>query len=84
LTPDSLADVLTPAYQLDALATAVGATEQQKVELEKILSKAVDGKDGNVATAAAKRYAKGCSEKVVEAIVMKAIELGIAHITAGA
>jgi len=78
-----LSEVLTPAYQLEALAKAVGATETEKAELEKILSKAVDGRDGKAATAAVKRYAKSCSEKVVEALVMKAIELGVAYITSG-
>lgn len=78
-----LSDVLTPAYQLDALADAVGATEEQKMKLEKTLSRALDGKDSKAATLLAKRLAKGCSEKVVEAIVMKAIELGVAYVTAG-
>jgi hypothetical protein len=78
-----LSEVLTPSFQLEALAKAVGASEEQKRELEKILSKAVDGKDGKTAAAAAKRYAKGCSEKVVDALVTKAIELGITYISTG-
>ena len=78
-----LSEVLTPSFQLDALARAVGATESEKIELERLLSNAVDGKDGQTAKLAAKRFAKGCSEKVVEALVMKAIELGITYVATG-
>jgi DNA-binding response OmpR family regulator len=78
----NLSEVLTPAYQLSALTKALGLTGQQQIQIEKALSKAIAGKeDRESAFTMTKRFAKGGSEKVLEAVVGKAIELGLAYLT---
>jgi hypothetical protein len=79
-----LSEVLTPSYQFAALASALGVTLEQQRELDKALSRAITGPDGrDSAIALAKRFGKGCSEKVLEALVTKAIELGVSCLTTG-
>jgi DNA-binding NarL/FixJ family response regulator len=76
-----LSEVLTPSYQLAALTKALGLSPEQQVQMERILSAVVAGKqDRGTAVQTAKRFAKGGSEKVLEALVGKAIELAIAHL----
>jgi len=80
-----LSEVLTPSYQLAALTNALGLSDEQQAEMEKVLSAVVVGKrDRSAAVQTAKRFAKGGSEKVLEALVGKAIELAIAHLTTAA
>lgn len=79
-----LAEVLTPAYQLNALCRVLGLTDEQARQIEKVLGKAVSGKqDREGVITVAKRFAKGGSEKVLEALVGKAVELGIMYLAVG-
>jgi CheY-like chemotaxis protein len=79
-----LSEVLTPAYQFNALVRALGISAEQKQELEKALSGAIGG-DGNrdKVIATAKKFGKGASEKVLEAVITKAIELGVTYVASG-
>jgi DNA-binding NarL/FixJ family response regulator len=79
----NLSDVLTPAYQFSALERAIGLSNGSSGEVEKAISAAVTrsgSKDSAVQVA--KRFAKGGSEKVLEVLVGKAIELGMTYLTA--
>jgi DNA-binding NarL/FixJ family response regulator len=79
----NLSDVLTPAYQFSALERATGLSDGSSAEVEKAISAAVarpGSKDSAVQVA--KRLAKGGSEKVLEVLVGKAIELGVVYLTA--
>ena len=79
-----LAEVLTPAFQMQALSKALGLTSDQQEKLEKVVSEAVSGTESREeAISAAKRLAKAGSEKVLETLVIKAIELGVVYITSG-
>jgi DNA-binding response OmpR family regulator len=79
-----LSDVLTPAYQFDALVKTLGIDGEQRQELERVISKSLNASTGREkALATAKKFAKGASIKVVEAIVLKAIELGVTAISVG-
>jgi DNA-binding NarL/FixJ family response regulator len=78
----NLSEVLTPAYQFAALERAIGLSNGNAGEIEKAMSKAIAGRgtrDSAIQTA--KRFAKGGSEKVLEVLVAKAIELGITYIS---
>jgi hypothetical protein len=74
-----LSEILTPSYQFAALAQSLALNGEQRVQLEKVITRAINRPDGREkALAAAKRFAKGGSEKALEALVRKTIELGIA------
>lgn len=76
-----LSEVLNPSYEFAALTKALGLTGEQQDDLDKLLSKAITGSNGREkAVAATRRFAKGGSEKVAEALATKAIELGIAYL----
>ncbi len=79
----NLAQVLTPAYQFRALTTALGATAEQQGELEKLVSKAIAGSGGrDKIVAAAKKLGFAGSEKLLETLVTKALELGTVALAA--
>lgn len=80
-----LSEVLTPSFQLLSLTKALGLTDGEQSYLDTLFGSVIAGKqDRNTAILAAKRFAKTGGEKVLEALVVKAIELGIAHLaTAG-
>jgi len=79
-----LAEVLTPAFQMQALGKALGLTSDQQEKLEKVVSEAASRTESREeAISAAKRLAKAGSEKVLERLVTKAIELGVVYITSG-
>jgi DNA-binding NarL/FixJ family response regulator len=75
----NLCQIMTPAYQFSALTQTLGLTEEQQDELEEIVSKAVKKPLLQPkAIAAAKRFGKAGSEKLLEALVTKIVELGVA------
>jgi CheY-like chemotaxis protein len=77
----NLGQIMTPAYQFSALTQTLGLTEEQQAELEEIVSKAVKKPMlQSKAVAAAKRLGKAGSEKLLEALVTKIVELGVAAI----
>ena len=76
-----LSEVLNPAHQFAALTKALGLTDEQQEELDKLLSKAITSNNGREkAIAATKRFATGGSERIVETLATKAIDLGIAYL----
>jgi DNA-binding NarL/FixJ family response regulator len=78
-----LGTVLTPAHQFQALTSALGATADQQAQLEKLLSRAIAGGTGrDKVIAAAKKFGLAGSEKLLETLVTKAIELGAVAVTA--
>ncbi len=78
-----LSEILTPSYQFNALTKALGLADDQRKQMEESLASAISSKgDRNTTIQTAKRLAKGGSEKVLEALVGKAIELGIAYLAA--
>jgi len=80
-----LCEVLTPAYQFDALIRTLGVNVEQRQEIERAIGKSLKATDDREkAVAVAKKFAKGASAKVVEAIVLKTIELAVTAIAAGA
>ena len=84
LLESHLSEVLTPYYQFESLTSALGLNVEQRRELEKTLSKAIrenSGKDRAISVV--RRFAKRGSAKVFEALVIKAIELGVASLAAG-
>ncbi len=79
-----LGQVLTPAYQFEALARTIGLTRDQREQVERSLSKAIASpRRKEKALEVAKKFAKTGSEKLLETVVAKVIELGIASATGG-
>lgn len=78
----NLAEVLTPAYQFDALERAIGTSDGGSREVEKAVSTAVSrpGKT-DAALQLVKRLAKSGSGKVIEVLLSKAIELGVTYVS---
>lgn len=77
----NLCQIMTPAHQFNALSRTLGLDDGQREELEAVISKAVKkpALQGQ-AIAAAKRLGNAGSEKLLEALVTKIIELGVAAI----
>ena len=77
-----LTEVLTPAYQFNALAQALTVSGEQRQALDSALSRAIIGGSGrDKAIDFARQIARSGGEKVVETMVTKAIELGVVYLT---
>jgi DNA-binding response OmpR family regulator len=84
LLESHLSEVLTSNYQFVTLCNVLGLTADQRDQLEKELSKAVsENSNRDRSLNLARRFAKAGSGKVIEALVTKAIEFGIAALAAG-
>jgi len=75
-----LSEVLTAKYQFDALVNVLSLSGEPRRQLEAAFSKAISQKRRDCALDMTRRFAKGASAKLLEAIVTKAFQLSLASI----